>query len=84
MPTRIVRTASREYEIAQVGEIQKVFCRELRLLEPGPELEAVRRQMEAEDEARRKEAEAKKPPERPTARPPKHRKQRHRRKRRHR
>ena len=84
MPTRIVRTHEREYEVARVGEIQKIFCRELRLLEPGPELEAVRRQMEAEDEARRKAAEATKAPERPTPRAPKHRKQRRGRKRRHR
>ncbi len=84
MPTRLVRAFGREYEIAQAGEVQKVFCRELRLLEPGPELEAVRRQMEAEDEQRRKDAETKKSPEPPTARAPKHRKQRQGRKRRHR
>ena len=84
MPTRIVRTHEREYEVARVGEVQKVFCRELRLLEPGPELEAVHRQMEAEDEQRRKEAEAKTPLEHSTPREPKHRKQRRGRKRRHR
>ena len=84
MPTRIVRTHEREYEVARVGEVEKVFCRELRLLEPGPELEAVRRQMETEDEHRRKEAEAKKAPERSTPEAPKHRKQRRGKKRRHR
>ena len=84
MPTRIVRTAAREYEVAQVGEIQKVFCRELRLLEPGPELDAVRRQMEAEDEHARKQTEEKEPTNPPPDQAPKHRKQRKGRKRRHR
>ncbi len=83
MRTRIVRTEAREYEVVHVGEIQKVFCRELRVLKAGPELEAVRRQMEAEDEQRRKEAEEKSP-ERPPAQAPKHRNKRRGRKRRHR
>lgn len=60
MPTRIVRAMGRDYEVIQVGEIQKVLCRELRLLEPGPELEGVLRQMEAEDDFKRRQAEEKK------------------------
>lgn len=84
MPTRIVKTATREYEVAQIGEIQKVFCRELRLLEPGPELEAVLGQMKAEDEHARKQAQENGPTKPPPDPAPKHRKQRSGRKRRHR
>ena len=79
MPTRIVKTATREYEVAQVGEIQKVFSRELRLLEPGPELEAVLALMEAEDEHARQQTE-----EKGSTNAPEHRNKRRGRKRRHR